>query len=69
VCEPDESLLATCGGPRDHVSIPRAGLEVADVAKKEVTLRWPENELHAKGIAKQTLPGFVAALTADTPGR
>jgi hypothetical protein len=26
-------------------------------------LRWPENELHVKGIAKQMLPGFVEALT------
>jgi hypothetical protein len=50
-------------GPRDHASIPRDGLEVADVSKRELTLRWPENELHVKGIAKQMLPGFVDALT------
>jgi hypothetical protein len=33
------------------------------VSKRELTLRWPENELHVKGIAKQMLPGFVDALT------
>lgn len=51
------------GGPRDHVSIPRDGLEVADASKKELTLRWPDNEMHVKGIAKQMLPGFVEALS------
>lgn len=57
-------LLATGAGgaPRDHVTIPRDGLEVAGARKKELTLRWPEGELHVKGVAKQMLPAFVDAL-------
>ena len=57
-------VLATGAGgaPRDHVSIPVGGLEAVDVAKKELTLRWPEGELHVRGVAKQMLPGFVEAL-------
>jgi hypothetical protein len=37
---------------------------VADSAKKELTLRWPEGEMHVKGCAKQMLPELVAALSA-----
>jgi hypothetical protein len=59
-------VLATGAGgtPRTHASIPRAGLDVADSAKKELTLRWPDGEMHVKGCAKQMLPELVAALGA-----
>ena len=61
-------VLATGAGgaPRTHASIPRAGLDVADSAKKELTLRWPEGEMHVKGCAKQMLPELVAALSAGS---
>ena len=51
------------GAPRDHASIPRAGLEVADSAQKELTVRWPEGEMHVKGCAKRMLPALVEALS------
>jgi hypothetical protein len=61
-------VLATGAGgaPRTHASLPRAGLEVADSAKKELTLRWPDGEMHVKGCAKQMLPELVAALGAGS---
>jgi hypothetical protein len=65
-------VLATGAGgaPRDHAAIPRAGLVVAESAKKEVTLRWPEGEMHVRGCAKQMLPALVAALGgASAPRR
>jgi PH (Pleckstrin Homology) domain-containing protein len=53
------------GGQRDSLSIPYDGLEIVDVAKKELTLRWPDGEMHVKGIAKQMLPGFVDAVSGE----
>ena len=45
------------------VSEPDEVLLSCCIGKRELTLRWPENELHVKGIAKQMLPRFVDALT------
>jgi hypothetical protein len=60
----DETLLATCVGLNPtfkHRSVTLPG-GLAESAKKEVTLRWPEGEMHVKGCAKQMLPALVAAL-------
>jgi hypothetical protein len=51
------------GAPRRHEAIPYDGLEIVAVAKKDLTLRWPQGEVHFRGIAKQMLPGFVEALS------
>lgn len=60
-------ILSTgfAGGRREHVVIPYDGLEVAELAKKEITLRWPEGEMRVKGCAKQMLPGFAAAVSSQ----
>ena len=50
------------GGTREHLSIPYEGLEVAEVAKKEITLRWSDHEMRVRGCAKQMLPGFADAV-------
>ena len=50
------------GGTREHLSIPYEGLVIAEVAKKEITLRWPDHEMRVRGCAKQMLPGFADAL-------
>jgi hypothetical protein len=52
------------GGPRGHYAIPYAGLELVSQAKKDLTLRWSEGEVHFRGAAKQQLPGFLEVLTA-----
>ena len=59
-------LLATGagGGPRSHFAVPYDGLQIANVGKKDLALRWPEHEMHIKGMAKQMLPGFVEALSS-----
>jgi Bacterial PH domain len=53
------------GGPRGHYAIPYAGLEIADHSKKDLTLRWPDGEIHFRGAAKQQLPELLAAITAQ----
>jgi hypothetical protein len=52
------------GGPRGHYAIPYAGLEIESQAKKDLTLRWSEGEVHFRGAAKQQLPDFLDVLTA-----
>ena len=52
------------GGPKAHYEIPYAGLELVSQAKKDLTLRWSEGEVHFRGAAKQQLPGFLEVLTA-----
>jgi hypothetical protein len=63
----DQRLLVVAtgagGAPRSHRSIPYEGLEIVAVSKKDLTLRWPEGEMHVRGIAKQLLPDFVDALS------
>jgi hypothetical protein len=44
------------GGPRDHASIPRDGLEVADVSKRELTLRWPETSCTSRESRSRCRP-------------
>ncbi len=55
------------GGPREHESVPRAGLAVAGTRKRELTVSWPDGALTVRGIAKTMLPGIVAALPAVAP--
>jgi hypothetical protein len=52
------------GGPRGHYPIPYAGLEIVSQSKKDLTLRWPEGEVHFRGAAKQQLPDFLEVVTA-----
>jgi hypothetical protein len=56
------------GGPMGHSSIPYQGLEIVAHAKKDLTLRWPEGELHFRGAAKQQLPEFVEVLSTHLSG-
>lgn len=51
------------GAPRGDETIPFDGLEIVEVAKKDLTLRLPAGEMHVRGIAKQMLPAFVDALS------
>ena len=55
---------SAAGGPKDHSSIPYQGLEIVAHGKKDLTLRWPEGELHFRGAAKQQLPEFLEVLAA-----
>jgi hypothetical protein len=52
------------GAPRGHYAIPYRGLELVSQAKKEVTLRWAEEEVRFRGASKQQLPEFLEMLTA-----
>lgn len=52
------------GGPKEPYVIPYQGLEIVAQAKKDLTLRWPEGELHFRGAAKQQLPEFLEVLSA-----
>jgi hypothetical protein len=57
-------LIATSAGgsPRDHSELAYAGMALEEVGKKEVKLSWPEGSMLVKGMAKQMVPGFAAAL-------
>jgi hypothetical protein len=63
----DERLVVVptgaAGGPKGHHEIPYAGLELVSQAKKDLTFRWSEGEVHFRGAAKQQLPGFLEVLT------
>jgi hypothetical protein len=63
----DQRLLLVAtgagGAPRSDQAISFDGLEIVQAAKKDLTLRLPEGEMHVRGIAKQMLPGFVEALS------
>lgn len=52
------------GAPRDHVSIPYDGLEIASRSAKEFELRWPDGQLRFRGAAKQQVPGFLDTVAA-----
>jgi hypothetical protein len=59
--------LGTGGGgaPRDDVTIPLEGLEIISQAKKEFVLGWPDGEMRIRGAAKQQVPVFLDALSAQ----
>jgi hypothetical protein len=56
------------GGPRAHYTIPYSGLEITSQAKKDLTLRWSEGEVHFRGAAKQQLPDFLDVLNTRLSG-
>jgi hypothetical protein len=53
------------GGGREHAEISYDGLEVAAASKKDLTLRWPGNEMTVKGCLKPMLPPLVEAINAN----
>ena len=57
------------GAPRDDYSIAYDGLEVVSHAEKEFVMRWPEGEMRIRGAAKQQLPGFLDAVSANARPR
>ncbi|MBS1879281.1 MAG: hypothetical protein JST31_07195 [Actinobacteria bacterium] len=56
------------GAPREHTSLDYRGMEVVEVGKRDLRVRWPEAEMQVKGIAKSMLPAFATALRDQLAG-
>ncbi|MBS1886635.1 MAG: hypothetical protein JSU06_05530 [Actinobacteria bacterium] len=60
--------LGAGGGPREHTSLDYEGMEVLEVGKRDLRLRWSDGEMQVKGIAKPMLPAFEQALRERLAG-
>ena len=50
------------GAPRKHYDMSWDGLQIAERAKTEFTLRTQAGDIHFRGAAKKMVPGFLAAV-------
>jgi hypothetical protein len=52
------------GAPRDHVTIPFEGLEIAERGRRLFVLATPEGRIKIRSAPKQQMPAFLEALQA-----
>ncbi|MFL5830400.1 MAG: hypothetical protein ACJ76X_10815 [Solirubrobacteraceae bacterium] len=52
------------GAPRQHISLPFDGIEIAERAPRVFVLGGPDGRIKIRGAAKQQVPAFLEALEA-----